>query len=110
MIKITMPRLTSVTLAIAGALYWIVVIATFAIHFWAVKLLYDFHGIAAAIVGFFTFIGTEIFCFLHIVFFHHEPLLSPYPISLMAYVAIFLLMLGSFMLTTQLEEKMRQRQ
>ena len=105
-----MQRLANALLVIAGTLFWIVVIATFAIHLWAVKLLYDFHGIAAAIVGFFTIIGTEIFCFLHLVFFHHESLFSPYPISLVAYIIVFLLMLGTFVLATRLDEKIKQKQ
>ena len=100
-----MQRLVRFLLAIAGILYWVVIISFFAIHLWSIKMLYDWYGIIAAIIGFFMLVATEIFCFVHLVFYHHESVFALYPLVIISYIIAFILMVGLFVLATNLHER-----
>ena len=99
-----MSRLSNSLLCIAGVLYWLIIVAFFAIHAWTIKILYDWYAIIGAVIGFFMPFVAEVFCFLHLVFYHHESVFGLYPLIIIVYIGIFLLMVCLFFFTSKLEE------
>jgi hypothetical protein len=99
-----MSRLSHSLLNIAGFFYWLVVVAFFVIHIWSVAIIYNWHGIVGAVIGFFLPFVTEVFCFLDLVFYHHESVFGAYPLAIIIYIGIFLLMVCLFFFASKLEE------
>ena len=80
-------------------LYLIVIFLTYIIHFWTVTVVYNFHGLGAAILSFFLPVISQIYCILHQTT-HHETLLTAYFIGLFLYLFLFLLMMLCLVVST----------